>query len=131
MNWQNNLLLLVSISAGVPLLITGLMVASSRVRSFRFRKKRLESAHAVEAVITATAAIDAAALSLKRMIEAVPGTTTAFTGQSATTAIEATTQAVLTILKDQPGRLQNAELKIYGLETGLKEMRELFNKLGK
>lgn len=127
---SNSALLQIGIPAGVSIAVTALLVLVNRARQFKWRRRRLESSAAVEAVTTASAAIDAAATSLKKMIEAVPGTTSAFTGRSATTAIETTTRAILTILSDQPARMQDAELAIRKLELGLAEMRELFNRLG-
>lgn len=128
---NNQLILLAGIPAVVSIVVIVLFMGTSRIRNIRLRRRRLESADRIELATTATAAIDAASVSLRKMIEVLPGTSAALTGRSAVTAIEATSQAILAILLDLPVRMQSAEAQIRRLDQGLKEMRELFNRLGK
>lgn len=130
MLWHNSFLVFGAVSAAVSVAVTGLLIGVSRARQRLRRRRKLESVDNLDAVTTATAAVEAAAVSLKKMIEAVPGTSSAFTGRSATTAIDATTRAVLAILTDIPIRMQTAEQSIHRHTADLREMRELFNRLG-
>lgn len=128
---HSELIMLTAIPAGVAVAVSMVVIAASRVRNLRLRRRRLESADRIELATHAAAAIDAAAASVKKMIEVLPGTSAAFTSRSAVNAIEATSQAILSILVDLPARMQRVEESVRHLDAGLKDMRELFNRLGR
>lgn len=128
---DSNVVLMVVIPAAVAAVVTLTAIATSKLRQVRVRRRRLESGDRLELTTHAAAAIDTAAASLKKMLEALPGTSAAFTGRAAGVAIDATARAILAIVADMPTRMQRAEESIRRNEQGLKEMRELFNRLGK
>jgi hypothetical protein len=128
---HSELILLTVIPAAVAVAVTVVVIGATRVRTFRLRRRRLETADRIELATHAAAAVDAAATSVKKMIEVLPGTSAAFTGRSAVAAIEATSQAILAILVDLPARMQRLEESVVKLDAGLKDMRELFNRLGR
>lgn len=102
--------------------VTGAIMLIPRMRQMRAEQTKLQSDTEVQELTSAAGAIDAAARSLKTMLEAVPGGENVPRKEMAQ-VVDATARAMLAILNTLPSRLHEAEQSLESLRAEMQDLR--------